>query len=243
MLSHASSLRCPSRFHGLPQVQVCCLLGFPHYDLDWSSLLIKSLHPLFNWIPEVQASAWLWNSATASIRYRMKALWQLRQSSVWLQEKASSGMLSTIARSLSILVGSGSLPGTSQWHPLSRYLLHHSRTQSHLQLNHPDPSCSHPTSPSVYCPTSSLPRTFHLLPLPREVHVFLLKSSLLPSSSGVDACSLVILCFPSNIPLGVSTCFVCLDNTFILTIKASDEKCNLGCLTHCNCWTVNLCSV
>lgn len=91
---------CPSRTCEL-QVQVSCLCWFPHHNLD-ILLLMQSTYLLFNWTLGAWLSAWLLISASAYMRYWMKALWwQIRQSPMWLQGKISSGTLSNIARSLS----------------------------------------------------------------------------------------------------------------------------------------------
>ena len=57
-------------------------------------------------------------------------------------------------------------------------------------------------------PVPSLPKRFHLIVLPWIIDVSLLWFSFLLSFSGAVNCSLVILCFTSNIHLEVSTYFV-----------------------------------
>ena len=149
----------------------------------------------------------------------MKVLWwQLRWSSIWLQGKASSGPLSTIARSLSWghpcgflgIFLSASFSLNSQCLSISRYLFHCSFTLSLPQLNHPIPLCSHAPSSLLYHPLAS--RRSHLFHFPRVIHASLVGFSLSPSFSGALDWGLVLLYFTSSIPLWVSnTVFVFLN--------------------------------
>lgn len=75
------------------------LVDFSCHDLDLlCSCTSSSLSS-----PGLPKLGWLWIFTSASIIYWIKVLrWQLAHPPIWLQQKASSSTLSTIARSLSI---------------------------------------------------------------------------------------------------------------------------------------------
>ena len=65
-------------------------------------------------------------------------------------------------------------------------------------IHHPDPKCSHSPSPPLSRHSQFTQRS-HLFPFPRMMHAPVLVSSVLPCFSRAMDCSLVILCFLSNI--------------------------------------------
>ena len=94
---HAGSPSCRPRVLEVLRAWINCLCGFSCHDLD----LPCSCNSCSLSLPGLPEFGWLWIFTTATIIYWIKILWwQLAYSPIWLQQKAGSSILFTIAMSL-----------------------------------------------------------------------------------------------------------------------------------------------